>query len=154
MTRAGRAGKTHNTPLTDICRGSLAPKCQRGYRPLLSSPISWWQERGEEGSLLSPSRASLHGPEDEHTARAVEKVPGARRRYGAAVITATPCVKVSFPEKDSNYFNPNVSALHSVPDPSLQTEGTRENLGFLKFLQTERSGFRGFGEISLRLPCR
>lgn len=100
MTRAGRPGKTHNTPLTDICCGSLTPKCQRGYRPLLSSPITWWQERGEEGSLLRPSRASLHGPEEEHPARAVEKkMPAARRRYGAAVLTPTPRVKVSFPEK-------------------------------------------------------
>lgn len=99
MTRAGRPGKIHNTPLTDICCGSLAPKCQRGYRPLLSSPVSWWQERGEEGSLLRPSRASLHGPEEEHTLRAVEKMPGARRWCGAAVIRATPRVKVCFLEK-------------------------------------------------------
>lgn len=116
MTRAGRPGKTHNTPLTDICCGSLTPKCHRGYRPLLSSPISWWQERGEEGSLLRPSHALLHGPEEEHTVRAVEKMPGARRRYWRGHNNGDSARKSLFSGKDLSYFNPNVSALHSVPD--------------------------------------
>lgn len=137
MTRAGRAGKTHNTPLTDICCGSLAPKCQRGYRPLLSSLISRWQERGEEGSLLSPSRA-------------VEKMPGARRRCGAAAMTTTPRVKVSFPEKIRAILIQ--TSLHYTLSRTLRCRICCKI--FLKFLQTECSGFRGFGEASLRLPCR
>lgn len=68
----------HNTPLMDICCGSLTPKCQRGYwLPLFFVFFQPW-ERGDAGSLFESPRSStwaciIHGLA---TTRSVKMTPG------------------------------------------------------------------------------
>lgn len=88
---AGRIQQTRmkrNTPLMDICRGSLTPKCQHGYRlPLFFSLQS--RERGDAGSLLESPRSStcaciIHGLATTHThTHTANMIPGKQEHYSS-----------------------------------------------------------------------
>lgn len=147
LRRAGGIQQTcmkHNTPLMDICCGSLTPKCQRGYwLPLFFVFFQPW-ERGDAGSLLESPRSStwaciIHGLA---TTRTVKMMPGKTGKL--RLWKGWLCVWDLRNSLLKVVFWSGSPALQSVLDLLCRRcSETQENFGRLKFSGAELPVFRG-----------